>query len=124
MPPASFISHPFLVATTPMPVCDWDGSFAHPGAAVKACDKFLVGKGCPAEDRVSGHGQGLDLVERPVFLKDEVCKMEAGMIVCLHPTARTKNAAVCLSDTYVVTESGAVPLYKNLFDDNEIVEVG
>ncbi len=95
-----------------------------PGVAVEACDKFLIGKGCPAENRVSGHGQGLDLVERPVFLKNEVCKLEVGMIVCLHPTAKTKDAAVCLSDTYVVTESGAVPLYKNLFDDDEIEVVG
>ena len=95
-----------------------------PGVAVKACDKFLIGKGCSAEDRVSGHGQGLDLVERPVFLKNEVCRLEVGMIVCLHPTAKTKDAAVCLSDTYVVTESGAVPLYKNLFDDDEIAVVG
>jgi len=95
-----------------------------PGVAVKACDKFLKSKGCPPEARVSGHGQGLDLVERPVFLKDEVCKLEVGMIVCLHPTAKTKHAAVCLSDTYVVTESGAVPLYKNLFDKDEIAVVG
>ncbi len=95
-----------------------------PGVAVKACDKFLKSKGCPPENRVCGHGQGLDLVERPVFLKDEVCKLEVGMIVCLHPTAKTKNAAVCLSDTYVVTESGAVPLYKNLFDKDEIVVLG
>ncbi len=95
-----------------------------PGVAVKACDKFLKSKGCPPEVRVSGHGQGLDLVERPVFLKDEVCKLEVGMVVCLHPTAKTKHAAVCLSDTYVVTESGAVPLYKNLFDDDEIAVVG
>ena len=95
-----------------------------PGVAVKACDKFLKSKGCPPENRVCGHGQGLDLVERPVFLKDEVCKLEVGMIVCLHPTAKTKHAAVCLSDTYVVTESGAVPLYKNLFDKDEIAVVG
>jgi Xaa-Pro aminopeptidase len=95
-----------------------------PGVAVEACDKYLIGKGCPAEDRVSGHGQGLDLVERPVFLKHEVCKLEVGMIVCLHPTAKTKGAAVCLSDTYIIAESGAIPLYKNLFDDDEIVVVG
>jgi Xaa-Pro aminopeptidase len=95
-----------------------------PGVAVKACDKFLKSKGCPPENRVCGHGQGLDLVERPVFLNDEVCKLEEGMIVCLHPTAKTKHAAVCLSDTYVVTESGAVPLYKNLFDKDEIAVVG
>ena len=95
-----------------------------PWKAAQATDKFLVSKGCPAENRVAAHGQGLDLVERPVFLKQEVCKFEVGMIVCLHPTAKTKHAAVCLSDTYVVSENGAVPMYKNLFDDNKITVVG
>lgn len=95
-----------------------------PGEAVDACEAFLKSKGCPPEDRVSGHGQGLDLVERPAFLRDEVCKLEVGMIVCLHPTAKTKHAAVGLADTYVVTESGAVPLYQSIFDDSEICVVG
>lgn len=95
-----------------------------PAEAVEACDAFLKSKGCPAEDRVSGHGQGLDLVERPVFLKEETCKLEVGMIVCLHPTAKIKGATVNLADTYVVTEKGAVPLYQKLFDDAEIAIVG
>ncbi|HBB17357.1 MAG TPA: hypothetical protein DCZ97_10325, partial [Syntrophus sp. (in: bacteria)] len=88
-----------------------------------ACDKFLKSKGCPAEARVAAHGQGLDLVERPVYRREEVCKLEPGMIVCLHPTAKTKHAAVCISDTYVIAETGAVPLYKNLFDDSEIAVI-
>jgi Xaa-Pro aminopeptidase len=95
-----------------------------PKVALEACDEYLKSKGCPAEMRVCGHGQGLDLVERPVFLREETCKLEVGMIVCLHPTAKTKNAAVCLSDTYVVTESGAVPLYGNLFEDDAIAVIG
>lgn len=95
-----------------------------PGAAVEACDKFLQSRGCPPEARVSGHGQGLDLVERPVFLREETAKLEVGMIVCLHPSAKTKHAAACLSDTYVIANSGAVPLYKNLFDDDGIAVVG
>ena len=36
-----------------------------PGVAVEACDKCLIGKGCPAEDRVSGHGQGWILWKGP-----------------------------------------------------------
>ena len=95
-----------------------------PKVALDACDKFLKSKGCPAEARVCAHGQGLDLVERPVYRREEVCKLEKGMIVCLHPTAKTKNAMVCISDTYVVAESGAVPLYKNLFDDGAIAVIG
>jgi Xaa-Pro aminopeptidase len=95
-----------------------------PSVALEASDKFLISKGCPAETRIAAHGQGLDLVERPVYHRDEPAKLEVGMIVCLHPTARTKNAMACLADTYVITESGAVPLYKELFDDSDIAVVG
>ena len=94
-----------------------------PGVALKASDDFLKSKGSPPESRVGGHGQGLDLVERPVVHKEEPAKFEVGMVVSLHPTAKTKYAAVCLSDTYIVTNSGAVPMYKNLFDDGEIAVV-
>ena len=95
-----------------------------PGVALDASDEFLKSKGCPPESRVAGHGQGLDLVERPVVRREEPAKLEVGMVVSLHPTARTKHAMACLSDTYVITNSGAVPIYKNLFDDNEITVVG
>ena len=91
-----------------------------PGVALDASDEFLKSKGCPGEHRVGGHGQGLDLVERPVFHRDEPAKLEEGMVVSLHPTAETKHALACLADTYVITNSGAVPLYSNLYDDNEI----
>jgi len=92
-----------------------------PGDVLAASDDFLAGKGCPVEHRVGGHGQGLDLVERPVFHRDEPARLEAGMVVSLHPTAETKHALACLADTYVITDTGAVPLYSNLYDDNAIV---
>lgn len=91
-----------------------------PSVALDASDEFLKSKGCPPEYRVGGHGQGLDLVERPIFRREELAKLEIGMVVSLHPTALTKHALACLSDTYVITKSGAVPLYKNLYDDDEI----
>lgn len=97
---------------------------ALPGEAAAASDRFLQSKGCPPEARIAGHGQGLDLVERPVYHRGEAAKLEVGMIVCLHPTARTKHAMVCLSDTYVIAESGAVPLYKELFDASDITVLG
>lgn len=62
-----------------------------PKLALKACDDYLVSAGCPAEALVCGHGQGLDLLERPVFRPEEVTKLDEGMIVCLHPTAKTKK---------------------------------
>ena len=95
-----------------------------PGAALNASDKFLKSKKCPPETRAAGHGQGLDLVERPVVRPEEPAKLKEGMVVALHPSARTGHAMACLSDTYVITPSGAVPIYKNLFDDSGIAVVG
>ena len=95
-----------------------------PKVALEASDEFLKSKGFSGEARVAAHGQGLDLVERPVFLKDETTKLQAGMVVCLHPTVRLKHLRVSFADTYVVTDQGTVPLYRSLFDDNEIIVVG
>ena len=96
---------------------------AVPGAALEASNAFLKSRGCPAETRVAGHGQGLDLVERPVVRPEETAKLQEGMVISLHPTAATKHAAVCLADTYVIEKSGAVPMYRNLFDDGEVFVV-
>lgn len=95
-----------------------------PSVALDASDAYLKGKGYPAESRMAGHGQGLDLGERPVMRRDEPAKMEAGMVVSVHPTARRGHITACIADNYVITDSGAVPIYKNLFDDNEIAVIG
>ncbi|MEI7673000.1 MAG: M24 family metallopeptidase [Deltaproteobacteria bacterium] len=95
-----------------------------PRVALDASNSFLKERGCPAEARIAAHGQGLDLVERPVYHQGEMAKFEVGMIVCLHPTAKTQKAMACLADTYVIAESGAVPLYRELFEDSEIAVVG
>ena len=94
-----------------------------PGVALEACDAFLKSKGCPPESRVVGHGQGLDLVERPVIRREETAKLQVGMVLSMHPTAKTKYAMSSLADTYVIESSGAVPLYRNLYDDNDIIVV-
>ncbi len=95
-----------------------------PAVALKASDEFLMSKGCPPETRVVGHGQGLDLVERPVIRPEETAKLEVGMVLSAHPVAKTKRGACSLSDTYVIADKGAVPLYKNLHDDNELFVIG
>lgn len=94
-----------------------------PGVALEASDAFLKSKGCPPEARVAGHGQGLDLVERPVVRREETAKLRTGMVISLHPTAKTKHATASIADTYVIGNSGAVPMYRNLFDDNELFVV-
>jgi Xaa-Pro aminopeptidase len=95
-----------------------------PEVALEASNRYLMEKGCPAEARIAAHGQGLGLVERPVYHAGEPAAFQVGMVVCLHPTAKTKNAMACLADTYVIAESGAVPLYGELFRDSKITVVG
>lgn len=88
--------------------------------ALDASDEYLKSKGYPPEARVAAHGQGVDLVERPVIRREEPAAIETGMVISLHPNARKDHTVACLADTYVITDSGAVPIYKNLFDDNDI----
>jgi len=95
-----------------------------PKVALGASDRFLKGKGFPPETRMAGHGQGLDIGERPIMRADEPAIMESGMVLSVYPTARTKHMAVCIADTHVITESGAVPIYKPLFDDDDIPIIG
>ena len=64
------------------------------------------------------------VVERPVVRYEETAKLEPGMVISLHPTATTKHASACIADTYVIGNSGAVPLYANLFEDDELPVVG
>jgi Xaa-Pro aminopeptidase len=95
-----------------------------PGDALKASDDVLSSKLCPKEDRCAGHGQGLDLVERPLIRPEEKTKLQSGMVLSLHPTAKTRFATVSLSDNYLVTSSGTLPLSLSLLEDDEIANVG
>jgi Xaa-Pro aminopeptidase len=95
-----------------------------PGVALDANDAYMKSKGLPPEPRVGGHGQGYALVERPLIHRDEPAKLENNMIVIAHPTAFTKKINASIADNLVVTSSGAVPIYKELFDDDEIAVVG
>jgi Xaa-Pro aminopeptidase len=95
-----------------------------PKVALEASNRFLKRKGFPPETRMAGHGQGLDIGERPIMRPDEPAIMASGMVVSVHPTARTRHMAVCIADTHVITTSGAVPIYKPLFDDDGIHIVG
>ena len=96
---------------------------ATPGDGVDASDKYLATLGCPPENRAAGHGQGIALVERPIISREDPAIIKAGMVVALHPTAVTDSALGCIADTYVITDAGAVPIYRNVFDDNEIVDI-
>ncbi len=97
---------------------------ATPAAALKASDEFLKSCGYPPETRMAGHGQGLDIGERPLMRRDEPAIMEEGIVTSIHPTAKAGHQAVCIADNFIIGVSGAVPLYQPLHDDADIAVIG
>lgn len=72
-------------------------------------NEFLVKKGYLAEARLYAHGQGYDLVERPLIRPDDPMVIEAGMSIVVHPTAATDSVWTGVVDNYMVTENGVSP---------------
>ena len=75
-------------------------------------NEFLVAKGQIAEGRTNAHGQGYDLVERPLFTPDEPMLLQANMVVALHPLASNDKAFALCCDDYLITAGKAERLHR------------
>lgn len=73
----------------------------------EAYNSFLRGKGRPEEKRLHCHGQGYDMVERPLMRHDETMKLGDRMVLACHPTWTTKTTFSWLCDDYLVREGKA-----------------
>ena len=84
-----------------------------PGADPKelwnANNEFMEKNGYFPERRLYAHGQGYDLVERPLIRYDEPMKIKAGMNLTIHPTATNERAWAGVTDNYLVTKNGVSP---------------
>jgi len=82
-----------------------------PGASpidiFEANNRFLESRGYLPERRLHAHGQGYDLVERPLIRPEEPMKLAAGMSMTVHPAAATERVWAAVCDNYLVTDSGA-----------------
>ena len=79
---------------------------ADPAAVAKAHDTWMTSRGLPAERRLYAHGQGYDLVERPLIRADETMKFAAGMNLAVHPGYDDGTVFAVICDNYLVTENG------------------
>ena len=79
---------------------------ASPGEILAANNEFLARKGYRPELRLYAHGQGHDLVERPLFLKDETMTIKEGMNITVHPVAATDRVWVNVCDNYIIGPEG------------------
>ena len=82
-----------------------------PGAACReiyaAHSEFLKAKHLPPELRLYCHGQGYDLVERPLIRDDETMVIEPHMFLACHPPYVSATAVAVICDNYFVDENGA-----------------
>jgi Xaa-Pro aminopeptidase len=85
-------------------------SLIKPGASCAAIaaahDAFMQARGLPVERRLYAHGQGYDMVERPMIRHDETMEMAADMCLAVHPGFETEQLFAVICDNYLVTGTG------------------
>lgn len=79
---------------------------AHPKDIADAHDRWMESHGLPAERRLYAHGQGYDLVERPLIRADETMALAANMNLAVHPGYDDDTVFAVICDNYLVTETG------------------
>ena len=82
---------------------------ANPKDVWEANNEFLQKKGYLPERRLYAHGQGYDLVERPLIRYDEPMRIQAGMNITVHPGATNSTVWATVTDNYLITETGVSP---------------
>jgi Xaa-Pro aminopeptidase len=69
-------------------------------------NEFLRERGRPEERRIHAHGQGYDLVERPLVRFDETMCVEAGMNFACHPAYVVDGFFAWICDNWLVGRDG------------------
>ncbi len=81
-----------------------------PGTSCKeiwdSYNQFLERNGRPEEHRLYCHGQGYDLVERPLVRKDEPLRIHKNMNLTCHPTWIRSGIFNTICDNYLIGENG------------------
>jgi len=73
----------------------------------EAHDTFMRARGLPPELRLYCHGQGYDLVERPLVRADETMTLAENMNLAVHPGYETNTLFAVICDNYLVEAGGA-----------------
>jgi Xaa-Pro aminopeptidase len=81
-----------------------------PGASCReiaaAHDEHMRARGLPPELRLYAHGQGYDMVERPLIRRDETMTIAPGMCLAVHPGYQTSSLFAVICDNYLIGENG------------------
>jgi Xaa-Pro aminopeptidase len=85
-------------------------------------NRFMRENGRPEEKRVHFHGQGYDMVERPLVRFDETMPIAGNMYFALHPAFSTENTYSWACDNFLLDAKGAVERLHRL--PQKIFELG
>ena len=103
---------------------DYSASLLKPGASCREVarqhDEFMTARGLPPELRLYSHGQGYDMVERPLIRADEPMEIEPGMCLAVHPGFETPSLFVMVCDNYIVAGNSTDRIHKT---ERKIFEV-
>jgi Xaa-Pro aminopeptidase len=69
-------------------------------------NEFMREHGRPEEQRIHAHGQGYDLVERPLVRSDETMTIRAGMNFACHPTYMIDGFQSWICDNWLIGPDG------------------
>jgi Xaa-Pro aminopeptidase len=89
---------------------DYNLSIIRPGVLARdiaaAHDAYMIAHGLPPEIRLYAHGQGYDMVERPLVRRDESMKIAEGMNLAVHPGFENDAIFAVICDNYIVGPDG------------------
>ncbi|TKW64023.1 MAG: aminopeptidase P family protein [Paracoccus denitrificans] len=79
---------------------------AAPAAIAAAHDDWMQARGLPAETRLYAHGQGCEMVERPLIRRDETMPVAQDMLFAVHPGYDDGRVFAVICDNYLIGPDG------------------
>lgn len=79
---------------------------ARPADIAAAHDAWMTARGLPPEIRLYAHGQGCEMVERPLIRRDETLPIAAGMCLAVHPGFDDGQVFAVICDNYLIGPDG------------------
>jgi Xaa-Pro aminopeptidase len=80
---------------------------SEPAEVIASYDDFMRAHGRPPENRLVAHGQGYDVVERPLIRGDETVRLASGMNIGVHPMYVRDGMLAFVCDNFLLGRNGA-----------------
>lgn len=89
---------------------DYNLSLLKPGVSAAEVaakhDDWMAARGLPVERRLYAHGQGVDMVERPLIRHDETMAIAENMCLAVHPGYDDDTVFAVICDNYMIGPDG------------------